>query len=228
MKTPLKYGHRGAMAYETENTMASIKKALELEVDGLEIDVHKCASGELVVFHDFTLDRLSNGSGEISNKTWDQLKELKINGDHTIPRLQDVLDVVDKNCIVNIELKGIDTATATSLLIDHYIRDRHWSHSHFLVSSFQFSELKQMQELNPKIERAVLTKANVQEAITLARLINATTIHPNYALLTATNVKSAQGSGFKVNTWTVNEEDTIARMKSYGVDGIISDYPDRL
>ncbi len=228
MNSLVKFGHRGAMAYETENTMASIKKALELEVDGLEIDVHKCASGELVVFHDFTLDRLSNGSGEISNKTWDQLKEVKINGDHTIPRLEDVLDVVDKNCILNIELKGIDTAKATCQVIDHYIRDKHWNYSHFLVSSFQFSELKQMQELNPKIELAVLTKANVEEAITLARALNTTTIHPNYALLTATNVKSAQASGFKVNTWTVNEEDTIARMKSYGVDGIISDYPDRL
>jgi glycerophosphoryl diester phosphodiesterase len=85
-----------------------------------------------------------------------------------------------------------------------------------------------MSQLVPHIELAVLTKASVEEAIEMAKTINSKTIHPNYALLSQTNVKEAQQRGFKVNTWTVNDEEIIARMKSYGVNGIISDYPDRL
>jgi glycerophosphoryl diester phosphodiesterase len=75
MSRPLKFGHRGAKGYLIENTVESILKAIELGVDGIEVDVHKCKSGELVVFHDFTVDRLTNGTGEISNFT---LKELKL------------------------------------------------------------------------------------------------------------------------------------------------------
>ena len=86
----LKIGHRGAMGFIPENTIASIKKALELGVDGIEIDVHKCQSGELVVFHDFTLDRMTNGSGEVEKYSLTQLKRLRVKGEHEIPTLEEV------------------------------------------------------------------------------------------------------------------------------------------
>lgn len=228
MNSSLKFGHRGAKAYSPENTIASVKKALDIGVDGIEIDVHKCASGEIVVFHDFTLDRMTDGSGEIHKRTWEELQELKVKGAHHIPELEEVLDVINKRCIINIELKGKHTADGTAEIIRHYINSHDWKPSLFLVSSFQSSELKRMSQLVPNIELAVLTKASVEEAIDMAKTTNSKTIHPNYALLSQTNVKEAQQRGFKVNTWTVNDEETILRMKSYGVNGIISDYPDRL
>ena len=92
----LKFGHRGAKGYLAENTIESIKKALELGVDGIEIDVHKCKSGELVVFHDFTLDRLTNGTGEIATFTLQELKELFILKQFKIPTLIEVLEVINK------------------------------------------------------------------------------------------------------------------------------------
>ncbi len=107
---PLKIGHRGAKAHSVENTIASIEKALELRVHGIEIDVHKCISGELVVFHDFTLDEMTNGSGEVAKHTLEQLKILKVKDQYEIPTLEEVLDIIDKKCILNIELKGKDTA----------------------------------------------------------------------------------------------------------------------
>lgn len=106
----LKIGHRGAMGYVAENTIESIKKALEFKVDGIEIDVHKCKSGELVVFHDFTLDRMTNGTGEISQYSLLELKKLKVNDEYEIPTFEEVLNEIDKKCFINIELKGRNTA----------------------------------------------------------------------------------------------------------------------
>lgn len=221
-------GHRGAMAYAAENTIESIQKALQLGVDGIEVDVHVCASGEIVVFHDFTLDRMTNGTGEISKHTLLELKELRVGGQFQIPTLQEVLDLVSNNYVVNIELKGKYTALKTCKIIQHYINTYGWSYSSFIVSSFQHHELEDVFRIDENIPLGVLTKANVAEAVEFAETIKAVAIHPNFALLTRENVKRAQFKGYKVNTWTVNDEETIKRMKEYGVDGIISDNPDRL
>jgi glycerophosphoryl diester phosphodiesterase len=78
MNSIYKIGHRGAKGHLAENTLESIQVALEMEVDGIEIDVHVCSTGELVVFHDFTLDRLSDGIGEVTTKTYEQLQKLKL------------------------------------------------------------------------------------------------------------------------------------------------------
>lgn len=224
--TVLKIGHRGAKAHVAENTLASIKKALEIGVDAIEIDVHKCASGELVVFHDFTLDRMTNGSGEVAKHSLTQLKNLKVAGKYEISTLEEVLNVINRQCIINIELKGKDTALATSRIIEAYIKVKHWKRDHFLISSFQHQELEIACNLTPKLRLAVLTKASVDDAITFADTIDAYAIHPNAALLTKDNVSLAQHKGYKVITWTVNDKQTIERMKVYGVDGIISDNPE--
>lgn len=224
----LKIGHRGAKGYVTENTLESIQKALEQQVDGIEIDVHVCATGELVVFHDFTLDRMTNGTGEIGKTSLSELKQLKVNNWFSIPTLEEVLDVIDKTCILNIELKGRNTALACCEVVQKYIKEKKWDYSHFIVSSFQHHELEAIYKLDKQIPLGVLTKASVTEAMEFAKTINAMAIHPNFALLTSENVKMAQANGYKVYTWTVNDRKTIKRMKRYGVDGIISDVPDRL
>lgn len=224
----LKIGHRGAKGYVAENTLESIQKALDFNVDGIEIDVHLCASGELVVFHDFTLDRMTNGTGEVGKLTLSELKDIKVNGNYIIPTLEEVLNIIDNNCLLNIELKGKNTATKTCEVIQHYILKKKWHYSDFIVSSFQHHELEDVFNIDKNIPLGVLTKANVDEAIEFGTRINAVAIHPNYALLTAENVKWAKSKGYKVYTWTVNEDDTIQRMKNYGVNGIISDVPDRL
>lgn len=225
-KKVLKIGHRGAKTYVAENTLASIEKALEFKVDAIEIDVHKCASGELVVFHDFTLDRMTNGSGEVAKHSLEQLKNLKVNDQYEIPTLEDVLNAIDKKCILNIELKGRDTALAACKVISDYIETKQWNLSHFLISSFQHQELETVYKFNNQLRLGVLTKASVLEALEFAGTINAYAIHPNVAIVTKDNVSLAQHKGYKVLTWTVNDQPTIERMKTYGVDGIISDNPD--
>ncbi len=224
----LKIGHRGAKGYIAENTLESIQKALDFGVDGIEIDVHLCATGELVVFHDLTLDRMTDGTGALSKKSLAELKNLKVKGEYEIPTLEEVLDLIDRQCLINIELKGKHTAFETYKNIQTYIETKNWDYKDFIVSSFQHQELIDVFKMNKNIPLAVLSKASVEEALELAKTVNAKAIHPNYAILTRDNVKLAQDLGYKVNTWTVNDVNAIERMKAYGVNGIISDVSDQL
>ena len=93
-KNPLIVGHRGAMGHVTENTIPSIKKAVELGVDGIEIDVFKCKSGEIVVFHDKKLDRLTNSSGYIEDLSYDSINKIKVMGEYRIPELIEVINIL--------------------------------------------------------------------------------------------------------------------------------------
>ncbi|TDN95653.1 glycerophosphoryl diester phosphodiesterase [Salegentibacter sp. 24] len=228
MNRILKIGHRGAKGYLAENTLESIQKALDFGVDAIEIDVHKSKSGELVVIHDFTLDRTTNGSGEIAKMSLTELKTLKVEGQFKIPLLTEVLDLIEGKCSINIELKGLNTAIPTSSIIQKYIAENFWKYEDFIVSSFQKNELFQMRKLDKNVPLGILSKASVTEAIELGKLLSASAIHPSLGIVTRDNVKASHENGFKVNVWTVNEFQDIERIKKFGVDGIISDFPDRL
>jgi len=222
------FGHRGAKGYVSENTLASFQKALDLNADGIELDVHVCASGELVVFHDFTLDRITNGSGEIHNFSLEELKKLKVDGVFEIPTLEEVLNLINKKCQVNIELKGHETAKPAVQIIEKYIQEYNWKMENFIVSSFQRDELLKVSQLNSNIPLAVLTQASVEQAMDWADEFSAKYIHPHFSLLTEDNCKMATEKGFKINTWTVNDATDIERIKKYKINGIISDFPDRI
>ena len=228
MAAILKIGHRGAKGHVAENTLASFQKALDMGADGIELDVHVCASGELVVIHDFTVDRTTNGSGEVHKMTLAELKKLRIDGEHSIPLLDEVLALVNRKCLVNIELKGRHTAQPVSDFVDNYVKNRKWSYDDFIVSSFQREELLIMHEVNKNIPLGILTQASVTQAWEWAMEFSAKAIHPHYSLLTESNVKKAQQAGLKVYTWTINDTEDIERIKSYHVDGIISDFPELL
>ncbi|MCK7589035.1 glycerophosphodiester phosphodiesterase [Subsaxibacter sp. CAU 1640] len=224
----LKIGHRGAAGYVAENTLESIDKALELGVDGVEIDVHLCASGELVVHHDLTLDRMTNGSGEIATWTLKELKYLLVGDRYRIPTLVEVLDHLNARCLLNIELKGEDTAKPTVELLQQYIKDEKYQYENILLSSFHFKELEIVSDLDPNFQLAVLTIKSIDEAILIAEKVNAKYLHPHTSVTSKVGVKAAHYYGYKVNAWTANMKDTIKKMKLYRVDGLISDKPDRL
>jgi len=228
MNNFLKIGHRGAKAHVAENTLESIQKALDIGVDMIEIDVHKCASGELWVIHDFTLDRTTDGSGEIAKKSAKEIKELKIDGKYKIPLLTEVLNLIEGKCAINIELKGLNTAAPVCKLISEKISLGKWKYTDFIVSSFQKNELFEVRNNDEHIHIAILSKASVPEAIELGKRLKASAIHPSLGIITRDNTKLSHEAGFKVNVWTVNEREDIRRMIDFGVDGIISDYPNRL
>ncbi|WP_313791557.1 glycerophosphodiester phosphodiesterase [Allomuricauda sp. SCSIO 64092] len=227
-KKPLVIGHRGAMGYETENTLASVQKAMDLSVDMIEIDVFKVKSGEIVVFHDERLERLSNAPGNIEEYYIADLRNVILDGNHRIPMLQDVLKLVNNNVPLNIELKGDDTAERVNFIMDYYIQERGWSRENFVISSFKWDELRKIRELGPDVAIAVLTEEDPLEAIEVAKELNAIAINPWFKTLTAENVRKIQDEGFKVYTYTVNETADIEQVTQYGVDGIFTNYPDRI
>lgn len=228
MKEPIIIGHRGAMGHETENTLASIQKAMDLGVDMIEIDVFKIKSGEIVVFHDETVDRLTNGPGSIEDYNIVDLKKLIVDGGHKIPMLQDVLKLIDNKVALNIELKGIDTADRVNFIMNYYIKEKNWLPENFLISSFKWNELREMRKQNPNVDIAILTEENPVNALPIAKELNAVAINPYFKNLDAEVVEQIKNAGLKIYTWTVNEPQDITAMKDLGVDGIITNYPERV
>ena len=222
-------GHRGAMGHETENTLASIQKAMDLGVDMIEIDVFKIESGEIVVFHDERLERLSNAGGNIEEYNIYDLNKVILDGNHKIPMLQDVLKLIDNKVALNIELKGANTADKVNFVIDYYINKKDWSFDNFIVSSFNWKELKELRSINDSIAIAVLTEEEpIADAIAVAKALDATAVNPWFKTLTKAQVRQIHAENFKVYTYTVNEPEDIDRMRDYGVDGIFTNYPDRV
>ena len=221
-------GHRGAMGHETENTLASIQKAMDLKVDMIEIDVFKIKSGEIVVFHDDRLERLANAGGLIEEYNIVELKQVRLDGNHRIPMLQDVLKLMDNKVALNIELKGANTSDRVNFIMDYYVRERGWEWNNFVISSFNWDELREMRRINPDVAIAVLTEdEDPTKAIPVAKELNAIALNPWFKTLSAENVSAIHEAGFKVYTYTVNEPEDIARMRDYGVDGIFINYPER-
>jgi len=223
-------GHRGAMGHVAENTIPSIKKAMELGVDGIEIDVFRCKTGELVVFHDEKLDRLTNASGLIESLELDSIKKITVLDKYRIPTLEEVLILIDGKVKLNIELKGQGTASPTNDIINQYINKGGWTNDKFIISSFKWDELEKFRSLNSLIPIAVLvnTRVNPIEALPFARKVKAIAINPNFKDLNQENIKEIQSNGFKVFPYTINELDDIERMIKLGVDAIITDYPERV
>ena len=228
MKKPLVIGHRGAMGHETENTLPSIQKAMDLGVDMIEIDVFKLKSGEVVVFHDDTVDRLTNGPGSIEGYNIIELKKLIVNGGHQIPILQDVLKLIDNKVALNIELKGAGTADRVNFIMNYYINKKNWSSENFIISSLNWDELKEMRKLNPDVAIAVLTEENPIDAIPMAKELQAVAINPYFKKLDLDVANQIHDAGFKIYTWTLNEPEDIDAMKKLAVDGIITNFPERV
>jgi len=220
-------GHRGAKGFP-ENTLESSQKAIELKCDGIELDVHLSVDGEIIVIHDDTVNRTTNGKGFISELSLSEIKALRIDGEYQIPTLTEVFELADKKCFINIELKSESTVEPVIKLIEKYVSEKGWNYNHFLVSAFEWNHLKKIHYINPEIKLGVLTETDLHLAIAFAETVNAKSIHPHFHLLTAENTLQMQQKGFKVFPWTVNEPSDIKKIKSFKPNGIITDFPDRI
>jgi glycerophosphoryl diester phosphodiesterase len=224
----MRIGHRGACGYAAENTLASFAKALELDVDMVELDVYCCASDELVVIHDATLKRTTNGDGDVEQWTISQLKELDAGNGQKIPTLAEVCDYINRRVIINIELKGHNTGPAVVQLIEHYVHARGWSYDDFLVSSFNHRQIFEVKNLNSVIRTSALLNGIPTTLAAFAIACNTNAIGISKDCITQEYVDHAHHLGLKVYVFTVNEPHDIKYITQLGVDGIISNYPDRI
>ena len=223
-------GHRGAMGHALENTIESVEKAIDLKVDGIEIDVFKSKSGELIVYHDPSLSRLSNSNAFIEQISLDSIKKIELIGGLSIPTLNEVIDIIPEKIFLNIELKGENTAYETNKIIIKYLSESNLTSSKFIISSFRWDELKKFRNVNKDVPIAILVDSlyKIDNAIKLAKEINAVALNPNNKFITQELVKKIQSNNIKVYPYTINTPKNIKRMKSIGVDAIITDYPERI
>lgn len=222
-------GHRGACGYEPENTLSSFQRALDLNVCMIELDVYVCASGQLVITHDDDVSVTTNGSGKVADMTLAQLRSLKVQGSGQIPTLQEVIDLVNRRIPINIELKGPGTAVPVAELIKKYIQ-KGLKYSDFVVSSFDHAQLHTFKQILPEIKIGILFswKNMPKNIVAVAQKYQACFIGLDIKTVTKKLVEEAHQAGFSVFVWTINDKHTADHMRLCGVDGIFSNYPDRV
>lgn len=230
-----KIGHRGAAGHAPENTLSSFKKALSLNVDMIELDVHLCRSGEVVVIHNKDTKKIDKKKGLIKNKTWAELQKINI------PKLEEVLDLIKGRTRINIELKSPKTAQPVAEIINKYLNQKNWSCEKFLISSFNRRELKEIKQHLPQIKIGLLISHMGPVSFWINKLplifnyylktaerLNAFSLNIHRKLVTPKIIQVTQAQNIKAFIYTVNNPAEIRHLKEMGVDGIFSDYPDRL
>jgi len=218
----LKIGHRGARAYEPENTLSSFRKAIELGANAVELDVRKTKDGKLVVIHNADVNKTTNGEGAVNELTLEQIQKLVTDKNEHIPTLDDVLDSVRKRVKILIEIKEIGTEKQIVELIQQKgLTDN------VIVVSFHEEALKKVRELNSEVETGLIYvrhKNPIQTALDL----KAKYLLSLYSFTHSANVKKAHENGLKIIVWTINKREEVEEYKKKGVDGIASDRPDIL
>lgn len=234
-RRPQIYAHRGGREWAPENTLAAFRKSLELKVDGIELDIHRCATGELVVIHDDDLGRTTNGAGYIKDATLDELRRLSAGhwfnsefDSERIPTLQETLDFVNGDCIVNIEIKNtpMDYTDIDDDLIEllkpYKFQDK------IVVSSFDHKILQSFHRKQPEIKVALLAAARFVDLGDYATKVGATLFHPALDCCTEDAIREAHAAKLHVNAWTVNAPRDWKTCLKWGIDGIVTDDPSGL
>jgi glycerophosphoryl diester phosphodiesterase len=220
-------GHRGAAGHEPENTLISFKKALELDVDMIELDVYMLKTGELVVMHDNKVDRTTNGAGYVMDYSFSDLRALDAGRGEKVPTLSEVLDLIDKKVPVNIELKGLHTAKSVALLIADYKNTKGWTDDLFIVSSFNHVELAEFAKLMPTVKTGALAEGILLGYSEYAEKLGSYSANLSAEFVTPELVEDAHKRNLEVFVYTINDESEVTRMCDLGVDGIFTNFPDQ-
>lgn len=226
---PRIYGHRGSSALEPENTMRSFARARADGADGIELDVRQCKSGELVVFHDEDLKRLTGEDRRIRDLDLAEVRSRRVR-DEPIPTLDDVLDFAGDSLLVNVEIKSDGAVRSTAVAVAECLLARGLERAGYLiVSSFHPLAILAF------IGRTSLPTAllyNATQALPLRRawaapLLGVDALHPDRVLLLAASARSLASWKLRyvVNVWTVDDPTEIRTLAERGVDGIITNDP---
>jgi len=232
---PLRIGHRGAAGTHPENTMAAFRRAVELGCDGVEFDVHRTSDGQIIVMHDFFLGRTANGEGLIMATTLEQLKQLDAGSwkapefaGERIPTLVELIRKTPASLMLFMEMKaGSVHYPGIEEDVVRIIREE-GALERFQISSFDHKCLRRIHELAPEIPLGMLYSGNPIDPVGMAKACGASALHPSADFVKPEVVAEAHAAGLQVNVWTCNPPWLIEAMKLCGVDGIMSDYPDRI
>jgi glycerophosphoryl diester phosphodiesterase len=210
-------GHRGCADQYPENTLLAVRESAP-HVDMVEIDVQRCGSGELVVFHDDELDRLTDASGSVSTTDWGTLSELTVlDSDQRIPLLTALLEAVPSDTAVNVELKHegmADEVLEAAGAVDNEV----------LFSSFSPTALRELRERDADAALAFVTNESPGISRSIAADLDCVAINPDYEMVLGTSfVADAHDEGLAVNAWTIDDAETAEQVIDAGVDGLFVD-----
>lgn len=218
----LRVGHRGARAYEPENTLLSFKKALEIGVDAVEFDVRKTKDNQLVVIHDANVKKTTNGEGLVSELSLEEIKKLSTKKGEKIPTLKEALNFLDNKVKIVIELKeaGLEEKVLSA------IREKRLQ-KNIIIVSFIEEALRKVRDLDKQIETGLIYVKH-KNPLRTALELKANYLLPLYRFTHTRNIEKAHENDLKVIVWTVNKPKEVAEYRRKGVDGIASDKPDIL
>ena len=232
---PLLFGHRGSRGLAPENTIPAFRLGVSYGVDGIELDIHLSNDRKMVVMHEDTVDRTTDGHGKISEMTYEQINKLDAGvrfgvqwKGTRVPLLGDVFDEFGNSIMYKIELKhsskvypGIE-----EMLLEEI--NKRSLNDRVQVISFDFDSLKNIRELNDKIALGLIIFGKPVWFIEIARKLNAEWLQAFYGLIYPEDVKIVHDNGLKLGVWTVNESEEIQRYCRIGIDDITSDFPNLL
>lgn len=232
---PILFAHRGDSAHAPENTLPAFQQALQNGADGVELDVKLTADGQVIVIHDSTVDRTTDGKGRVASLTLEAVRKLdagkwfseKFAGTK-VPLLEEVFEVVGKDKMINIELKSHDTSHDGLMIKVCELIKRHNNQSQILFSSFFPSTLKIAAQTLPEVPRGLLAMRGVLGLWTRSfgfMFGDFQALHPHITSTSKEQIQRAHRLNRRVHVWTVNAPEEINQLKEWGVDGIITDDP---
>ncbi len=213
-------GHRGAMGYEPENTLDSFQAAIDMGCDMVELDVY-AVDNHLIVIHDERVDRTTDGCGTVMSHSFDALRRLDAGKQQQIPTLGEVLDLCLGRLQVNIELKGPNTAGPVCRFLDQNYPD---CTDDLLISSFDHAELARA---DPRYHRGPLF-GKAANYLQVVQRLDAVAVHCHRKLINQRMLDTLHAKSLNVFAYTVNDPQQIAEFRATGVDGVFTNYPDRV
>ena len=229
------FAHRGSSGTHPENTMASFIEAIKVGADGIELDVHLTKDNQIIVMHDHTINRTTNGNGRIKDYTYQELQQFEAGSwyrdefrGERIPTLSEVLQLIQcTNLLVNIELKNdvVDYEDIETLVLQE-IETFNLS-NRAVISSFNHYSLNKIHAMNPQIECAILYMEKLFKPVDYSRSLGATGLHPQFKLVDDDLIKEANRKHIPIRAYTVNFEHDMEALMKGGCTAIITDFPKR-
>ncbi|CAN7512549.1 glycerophosphodiester phosphodiesterase [Rossellomorea sp. LjRoot5] len=230
--------HRGAAAYAPENTIASYDLAVDMKADYIEIDVQRSKDGELVVIHDTSVDRTTDGSGKVGDLTLEEMKSLDAGSwkgeqfaGEEIPTFEEVLDRYHGKVGILIEMKSPELYPGIEEQVADALKERHLDtpqNEKIILQSFNFDSMKKMDQLLPKVPVGVLSWSQSQATPEALKEIStyAEWFNPSYGIVTEQVVEDVHSLDMQIGSWTVRSHEAADFLFDMNVDAIITDYPD--
>ncbi len=216
-------GHRGAAGIAPENTIRSIREALGCNVDAVEVDVAICRSGEIILMHDTSVDRTTNGKGYVTDLDFQQLRNLTVGGTEQVPTLLEAIEEIDGRVPLNIEIKGRGSSYGVCALLKELISTGKRAEQDFIVSSFNHIELLEVQNIMPGIRISPIISCTPLDISCIIGTLRPWSVNIDISAVTEEMVAQLHNQRIKVLVFTVNTPEQFKKMESIGADGIFTD-----